>query len=783
MIGLIEKYILRAIFPYFLFALVFLTAILIFQQVSRLSGIYPIAFLTTSNISTLVFAITPKSLSFTLPMATLIGTLLGVSKLKSESELYILQSAGISSFRLFKPILIFSVFISLLCGYINLSLSPDVLRWTREKIQSVTRQEITSAIEIGAFNTALPNLNIYIKEGDSEKGIWKHLFITRDEGKFERVITAEEGNLDFDGRKVELVLKEVTSIKYPKDLSDTNNTSLIREKLKNLRVEVADNFEGSRINQIENDRQIFEEMSLTEMSSKLKKDAQDYTETWIQIQRRFALSFAPVILACVGFLTATAFGRSGKVYGILLSLLLLILYYAAFLTGEQFSRTGLLPAYISGWFANITLLPLILLFRNARLPFAVSFPRLIRNTYYGVANIFKKIPRIDEVADSVTYNINPATKREVRTLPPDSVLTYHKATYMGMLDLSVLLRICTVTAITYLAFISIFVVFTFFELWKSIFSNKIAVSVVIKYLLYLMPLVSTQVIGPSVLVATFVTFLLMVNRNEVIVWLSSGISVYRILLSAFVIGVISVATHWVILEYVMPKANIVQDSLRSQIKTGYPRIFVPTGRQWLVIDRRFFSYEYDPVAHKLIAPKSYTLDSGGQIADVTIGKSGVWDADNLIFKGSYIIGGSVNFTVTAHNELMLGKGLPSAYFSTSLSKPFYMNIAQLREQLNAMQIRGEDFRQVQVSLYKRFSDPFSNIIFAVFGACIGLLFRKGKTLLQIMTAIISGVSVIVVTQVVTNFGVLVGLPVIVSCWLPYLLLGAVGVYMIALLRT
>src|SRR5207302_9747751 len=91
---LIQRYILRGIFPYILLSLDLLTAILFDQQTVRyLEGTFqvlmPIGFVNGVALSLL-----PSALLFTLPMALLAGTIIGLSRMGSDSELVAIRGAS-----------------------------------------------------------------------------------------------------------------------------------------------------------------------------------------------------------------------------------------------------------------------------------------------------------------------------------------------------------------------------------------------------------------------------------------------------------------------------------------------------------------------------------------------------------------------------------------------------------------------------------------------------------------------------------------------------------------
>src|SRR5438094_10656397 len=125
---LIERYVLRTIFPYGLAALALLTAILFVQQTGRyfetvFHGVMPAEF-----VYGLALALLPTVLIFTIPMAVLCGTIIGLGRMSSDSELIAMRAAGISTWRTLWPALAIGMLATLASGYLNLVEAPRAQR-------------------------------------------------------------------------------------------------------------------------------------------------------------------------------------------------------------------------------------------------------------------------------------------------------------------------------------------------------------------------------------------------------------------------------------------------------------------------------------------------------------------------------------------------------------------------------------------------------------------------------------------------------------------------------
>ena len=96
----ISRYLVGAILPYFIFAWLLLSVILFVQQASRFSDIFFSANIPTNLIWQLSIALIPSVISFTCPMAVLVGVIIGLSKMQGDSELVAIRAAGVGNLQI-----------------------------------------------------------------------------------------------------------------------------------------------------------------------------------------------------------------------------------------------------------------------------------------------------------------------------------------------------------------------------------------------------------------------------------------------------------------------------------------------------------------------------------------------------------------------------------------------------------------------------------------------------------------------------------------------------------
>ena len=122
---LIPRYIIGAMTPYIVLALLLLTAILLAQQASRLTDVLIYADLPFSLLGSIGAALSARSTDVLIPLATLAGIIIGYSRMGSDSEIVAMRSAGVGSWTMIWPALLIGLVVSGVTTYLHLKEAPE----------------------------------------------------------------------------------------------------------------------------------------------------------------------------------------------------------------------------------------------------------------------------------------------------------------------------------------------------------------------------------------------------------------------------------------------------------------------------------------------------------------------------------------------------------------------------------------------------------------------------------------------------------------------------------
>jgi lipopolysaccharide export system permease protein len=479
------------------------------------------------------------------------------------------------------------------------------------------------------------------------------------------------------------------------------------------------------------------------------------------LHRRLALSISPLVFAFLGGALGLRVRRGGKGIGVLLAIAILVVYYLVSLLGEALSRSGTVPVVVGAWAATVLMILL-------------SF-------------VFLFLRRGPSISLRFTRKERTARAQKETGKRSTSSVGVGRSGFPSLLDVDLLRSLSSSFFLTFLALVSIFIIFTLFELWRFIAANRVAISLVARYVLYLLPLITVEIFPASMLVAALLTYALLARRNETIAWWASGQSVYRLMVPGLIFAVAAGLGTWLIQEHLMPKSNIRQDSLRAQIKGGEARAMTGTGRQWLASaeSNRLYSYEFNEQSNTLEQPTIYEFDNDGvHPTIITSGSEGKWSSANRLSLRNAEVLNFHEMQIERHPAEQIEVAIePVRVFKPTIDKPSQLSAAGLNDYVTAAKRRGVQVSALAVALQRKYAAPYSVIVMAFIGIPLALSFGRRGTVVALCAAVGLSIAYWGVGGGLQQLGNLGLLPPAVAGWAPPVIFAAAGSYLLSRIRT
>lgn len=672
----ISRYLIGAILPYFIFSWLLLSVILFVQQATRFADIFFSANIPSKLVWQLTLALVPNVIAFTCPMAVLVGVIIGLSKMQSDSELVAIRASGVGNLQITTPILIIGFLLSIFAFFINLYGVPLAARIVRQVAIQTAIYKLESPIEPGVFNTEIAGYTIYVKDGDIEAGQWKNIFVHNEDEKSGtvRLVTSRKGRIDSTGELSELVLENAVATTFNTNQSSQQN--LVSERIGDVRFAIKTK-RGELIQKLSSADLAPEELGLAQLSAYADaKDGPERTEAQILWQRRIVLSITPLIFCVLGTVLILRFNRRGKGFGVVVALACLIAYYLLAFLGEQLARTQKISV-----------------FEGSLIPIVLSFVAIFWFSFSAKLSITNRI------ATAIKDAVAGIDLGRVRWRPMN--LFVDVTTGIRDFDLAVSLIKYYVLTLVFLA--AVFIIFTAFELWKFAGMIDGGISLLGKYLFFLLPFIYIQLAPSAAMIATLATYVIKSRQNEIITWTSAGQSVYRLLLPCLVFMIGLGVINWQIQERIAPAANQRQDELRSLIRSR-GSMTNKTGKFWVANDRRIYSFEIGPeqgrnvgasdnaqmsarLCSGICAVRALTIyefdDKEGILQTLYRAKSAIWKDDVIQFDGdvekTVLTDGKMSTSLQQGGEVV---ELANP-FAEVRKKPSHLNISETKAQLNS----------------------------------------------------------------------------------------------------
>ena len=207
---ILDRYIFKEIFYPSLIALAALTfvAFLAFsREIGWLFELIVRQVATVSQISTISAAILPNVLTFTIPMAVLVGILTGFGRMSSDSEAIAFRASGLSMIRLLIPVMTLGVIACAANLFVNVWAAPRTAAKLRELRYEIAAKEVSLEVKPRVFNESLANLVLYVQGAGREGTRWDGIMLADlSQPDQPRVTFARSGNLITDEENHNFVL-------------------------------------------------------------------------------------------------------------------------------------------------------------------------------------------------------------------------------------------------------------------------------------------------------------------------------------------------------------------------------------------------------------------------------------------------------------------------------------------------------------------------------------------------------------------------------------------------
>ena len=129
-------------------------------------------------------------------MALLVAVLLAGGRLASDLEIVAFKSAGVSALRLFRPVLVASLLVTVVTAALTLVVNPAANGELQRQMFRILQARAASGLQERVFNSTFGDLTIYVEDVSASQVALRGILVSDErDPKLSQIITAREGRL------------------------------------------------------------------------------------------------------------------------------------------------------------------------------------------------------------------------------------------------------------------------------------------------------------------------------------------------------------------------------------------------------------------------------------------------------------------------------------------------------------------------------------------------------------------------------------------------------------
>ncbi len=337
-----DRYVAKEVLAPFGLGVGILTFALVTGKLLKLTDMVVNHGVSLGEVMGLIAFIMPAFLELTLPMAVLLGVLMGFGRMSGDREMIAARACGVSLYRIAVPVMVVALCVYLVSTWFAFSLRPWANTNLRERIFYLSRTRVAAGLKDKVFNREFSGLVLYVDRvspgGSGLQGVL--ISDARTVGE-QNTIIARRGLLIPDERSETLTLRLFDGSVFGVQ-SNTDISHITSFMVYDLTIRPEENF---GINGVDPD-----EMSYPALLAAIKKARQagkpDH-EAETELARKYTVPVATLLFALLGVSLGLKPARGGQSERFGVSIALFFLYYSLMRVGQTLAERGSLNAFVA----------------------------------------------------------------------------------------------------------------------------------------------------------------------------------------------------------------------------------------------------------------------------------------------------------------------------------------------------------------------------------------------------------------------------------------------------
>jgi len=766
---ILTRYILKEIISHSLLGLLIFTFVIFIRPLGSLLELVVRRNLPLTSMLTLFLLPLPGILVLTIPMAVLVGTLIGLSRMAADGEVIAARAAGIGLAQFVRPVMMLAVVGWGITLWMSSSLSPQAARKLERMESGLKASQVPYELQPRVFIEQFPNQLLYLEDVSGSGSRWRGVFLAdttqRDQLK---VTLAESGVLVNEPAQnsLRLHLEQGTTHEY--DPRTPQLYSIISFTDTDIPIPLGQ--AGTPAAEQRSPPLLTVSQLLENVRNSRGRQA-----ALVELHYRFALPVAAIVLALVGISLGLSTRKGGKAVGLMLTILLVFVYYIIMAFGWSLAKQGRLSPTVGLWLANAVF--------GATGVLMLTHLRRVRG----------RLHLLQEWVEDLVRRWHQRRARRRHTPLPDPLPKPRMpgSRFFLILDIYVIQGWFFYFLILLVVFTGIYVIFDFFQLLGDVVRNHVAPHVVLNYYRFLLPQVIYLMLPLGILVATLVNFSLLTKTNQITAIKSAGVSLYRMCVPVLLASALLSIAMFALGDKILPETNQRQNALRNQIKGKPAQTFYRPDRQWIFgQSSRIYNYKFfDPYQNVFANLSAFEFDPRTfRMTRRIYAARAFWEEPihGWVLENGWVrelegdrVTSYLDFSVATFREL----NEEPSYFKKEVKPSEQMSVLELRRYINELSQSGFDVVRLSVQFYHKFSYPLVALVVTLIA--VPFSFTAGSKGALSGMALSIGIAIVYwsASSLFEAMGNLNQLPPAVAASAPDALFGLAGIYLLLRVRT
>ena len=337
------------------------------------------------------------------------------------------------------------------------------------------------------------------------------------------------------------------------------------------------------------------------------------------------------------------------------------------------------------------------------------------------------------------------------------------------------------------AFILIYLIVDFFARMDTFIEHKAPATLVFLYYLYQIPGIGFQVLPLGVLMATLLGLALLSRNNEITAMKASGISLYRITLPLFLLGILASALCFIGNEIIVPFSKRQSDDiLLVEILKKPRKTFIRNYKVWFRSQNAVYNFQvFNPQKDLLEGITLFEFDDDFRLtrridAKRALWKSGAWHFYDVAIRD---FRERSKIQTARFEEKVIHIPETPHVFKEEQRDTEEMGYYDLRRYIRNIERGGYDATRYIVDLYGKLSFPFACTIMVFIGIPFSTkTARSGGIALPIVMSIVIGFLYWIILNLSLSLGHSGVLPPQLAAFAPHAMFGLAGIYALTSIR-